>query len=267
MRHIEAETKIPVQTQLQDNSKKVVLIIPTYNELENIEHKIESLLSLFLHSQYQLEIIIVDDNSPDGTSELIKNLSERQTNVHLLRRANKNGLGAAYKAGYMYALKNFSSDYIVQMDADISHDPKFLPAMLAELEKGSDMVIGSRRIPGGKIIGWGIQRILISLFANLLADITIRITTRRKVKDYTSGYRCYKNAILSKIPFDNLKADGYSFQLETLYYLLHSGAKVSEVPIVYVNRQIGKSKLQSSEIGRYIQTCINILFTSIAKKY
>jgi glycosyltransferase involved in cell wall biosynthesis len=225
---------------------KIALIIPTYNEASNIGKLIQTLKGLKL----DVKIVVVDDASPDGTSGLVSKIPD----VALISRKGKMGLGSAYKEGFKYALAH-GYDVVGTMDADFSHDPKFLPEMVAKI-KNCDMVIGSRYIAGGKIIGFNFWRKLISGSAQFAARFILGL----KTKDATSGYRVYKSKVLIKIGYASILSQGYSYLLESLYLAHKQGFIAYEVPIVFKNRKFGRSKISSSEI-------IKALFTVFTLKY
>ena len=223
---------------------KIALIIPTYNEAENIKKLISALESLKIN----LKIIVVDDASPDGTGKIASSFP----NVVLISRKEKLGLGSAYKAGFKYA---FSHGYniVATMDADFSHHPKFLPEMIAKI-KDYDMVIGSRYVPGGNIIGFNFWRKLISGSAQFFSRKLLRL----KIKDATSGYRVYKKSVLVKIGYSSILSHGYSYLLESLYLAHKYGLNIYEVAIVFENRKLGKSKISSAEILKALTTVIRL---------
>jgi len=221
-----------------NKKSKISIIIPTYNEVNNIGPLIERLQSLPLNK----EIIVVDDNSNDGTIDVVKRLSERYNNVRLLVRPRKMGLGSAYKNGFRLA----RGDIIVQMDGDLSHDPSELPRLIKGLES-ADVVIGSRYVKGGRIVSWGPLRRLISLGANLLARLILRL----RMHDCTSGYRAFRRKAFREIMNLN-EADGFAFQVETIYIASRLKLRVSEVPCTFYNRTSGKSKLDLREMLKFL---------------
>ncbi len=226
----------------------ISVVIPTYNEKENIKRLIPAIFKQVRNA----EVIVVDDNSPDGTADEVRKLSEN-FRVRLISRRTKLGLGSAYKTGFKVA----KGSIVFQMDADFSHDPKFLRKFIAKISNGCDVVIGSRYIKGGKIVGWGVYRKLVSRVANFFASILLRMP----VSEVTTGYRAYRKKIFKKINLNSIKSDGYSFQLEILCKLYKAGAKISEVPIVFVDRKVGKSKLGRSEIFNFISTVVRLMFS------
>jgi dolichol-phosphate mannosyltransferase len=223
---------------------------------ENIKRLIPEIEDTFEKNNIKGAILIVDDNSPDGTIDLINSFSKKYGNIYLLLRPRKMGLGSAYRDGFNYILKNFKTEYIAEMDADGSHPPIFLPKMIYRLEKeNADVVIASRYIKGGKIYGWNLRRKITSIGANLLA----RIFTRIKIKDFTSGYRIYKINVLKKINFSKASSS-FAFQIEMVFNCVKNGFKIIEVPFTFIDRKIGKSKLKMNEYIYFILTLFKILF-------
>ncbi|MBC8526886.1 MAG: polyprenol monophosphomannose synthase [Candidatus Cloacimonetes bacterium] len=212
---------------------KSLAIIPTYNESENISQ----LIPKVLEQNNNIEILIVDDNSPDGTAEIVKEIMKSNPKVHILEREKKMGLGSAYIAGFKYAIQN-KYDYIFEMDADFSHNPKKIPEFL-EAIKENDLVIGSRYVTGVNVVNWPARRLMLSLFASKY----VRIITRMPIKDPTAGFKCFRRKLLETIDLDNILSDGYSFQIEVNYKVWKKGFRIKELPIVFVERRSGKSKM------------------------
>lgn len=225
---------------------KTLVVIPTYNEKDNIARIIKAVFRLPLK---KLEVLVVDDSSPDGTGTIVKELKKKYPRrLHLLTRKEKNGLGKAYVEGFKWALKR-NYDFIVSMDADFSHHPKYLPKMLRLAQEGeNDIVIGSRYISGGGIVGWDWRRQLNSRGAN----IATRAMLGLKPKDSTAGYKVYAKSYLQSLPLDKLVASGYAFQVEMLYLGKERGAKMAELPIIFVDRQRGSSKI-GGELKRSVK--------------
>jgi dolichol-phosphate mannosyltransferase len=215
--------------------KKVLVIIPTYNEAENILNIIPEVLH-FSNSKYEFNILVVDDNSPDGTANLVE--TNFNKNVFILKREKKSGLGTAYVAGFNYAIEN-NFDLVFEMDADFSHDPKYLPKFLEKIENGYDLVVGSRYIDGVSVVNWPISRLILSYTANIYT----RIITGLKVKDTTAGFMCYRVPVLSQIELEKVKSNGYSFQIEMKFKLFKKGFKITEIPILFIDRRAGSSKM------------------------
>jgi dolichol-phosphate mannosyltransferase len=212
---------------------KALVIVPTYNERENIERIIPEILNQDQH----LKVLVVDDNSPDGTGQIADRLAQQDGRVLVLHREKKSGLGQAYLAGFKYALeKNF--DYVFEMDADFSHDPKYLPEFLRAIQN-ADLVLGSRYISGVNVVNWPMSRLLLSYFANIYS----RCVTGLPVKDSTGGFKCYRRAVLEKIELEKIKSEGYSFQIETCFRAWKKGFKIVEIPIIFVDRKKGESKM------------------------
>lgn len=225
-------------------SEKLV-IIPTYNEIENIRAIIIDVLSL----SEAFDILIVDDNSPDGTADEVRKLQiEFENRVFLEVRKEKTGLGTAYIHGFKWALER-NYQYIFEMDADFSHNPKDLLRLYTECHvNGSDVAIGSRYIKGVNVVNWPLQRILLSYGASLY----VRLITRMKIKDPTAGFICYRRSVIEAIDFDKIQFVGYAFQIETKYKAFVRKFKISEVPIIFIDRAKGKSKMN----GRIIKEAV-----------
>ncbi|RLI96168.1 MAG: polyprenol monophosphomannose synthase [Candidatus Altiarchaeales archaeon] len=226
-----------------EKNKKVVIIIPTYNESENIG----DLLNLIEGTtenikDYDISILIVDDNSPDGTSAIVKNLNKN--NIFLLKRNSKRGLGSAYIDGFEYAINNLNAEIIFEMDGDFSHNPEDIEKFLREIENGYDLVIGSRYIEGGSIAGLELHRRIISILGNLIARIVLKLN----VRDCSSGYRAIKTSILRRIDLDKINVKGYAFQVFLLYLIMKMNVNIKEIPIVFYKRRAGKSKFRFMDI-------------------
>jgi dolichol-phosphate mannosyltransferase len=212
---------------------KSLVIIPTYNEFENIKLIVPDLLGRYNN----LDVLVVDDNSPDGTGGFIKELAKTNDRVKLIVREKKMGLGTAYTEGFKYALKN-DYEYIFEMDADYSHDPKEINNFL-KATKDYDLVLGSRYITGVNVINWPMQRLLLSYFANIYT----RLITGMPIQDATGGFKCFRRKVLEAINFNDVKSNGYAFQIEMTYKVWRKGFKIGEIPIVFVDRTIGQSKM------------------------
>ncbi len=212
---------------------KTLIIIPTYNEMDNIKNLIHELLELYPNSN----ILIVDDNSPDGTSDFVKKMGDQDKRIHLLWREKKMGLGTAYVAGFKYMLEN-GYDYAVQMDADFSHDPKDIEKFMKKLNE-YDLIIGSRYKTGVNVINWPMRRLLLSYFANYYS----RFITGLPIHDCTGGFKCFKRDVLKSIDLSKIKSNGYSFQIEMNFKAWKKGFKLGEVPIIFTDRVQGKSKM------------------------
>lgn len=214
---------------------KTLIIIPTYNERENIESLFEAIFVV----NNDVNILIVDDNSPDKTYELVEQLmhGKYQDKLFLIKRAGKLGLGTAYVAGFKWALAN-GFDYIMEMDADFSHNPIYINDFLREI-KNADLVIGSRYVSGGGVVNWGIGRKFISRGGGVYSRLILGIP----VNDVTGGYKCFRRKVLESINLDSVKSNGYSFQIEMNYRTYLKGFRIKEVPIVFEDRRVGKSKM------------------------
>lgn len=213
--------------------ERALVVIPTYNESENIPN----LIPKILEQDSMFEVLVVDDNSPDGTADLVRALQKDNKRVHLLERPGKQGLGTAYVAGFKFALKS-TYDYIIEMDADFSHDPKALSLLLRKM-KDYDLVIGSRYVSGVNVVNWPMRRLILSYSANIYT----RFITGMPVKDATGGFKCYKRKVLESIDLDSLKSNGYAFQIETNFLTWRQGFRICEVPIIFIDRRVGVSKM------------------------
>lgn len=220
---------------------KTVIVIPTYNECDNIERL---LMEIFQLQISELNVIVVDDNSPDGTVDIVKRLTE-QYPVQLVQREGKLGIGSAYIVGFKKALAS-GAEYIFEMDADLSHDPRDIPRLIEKMNE-CDLVIGSRRVPGGDIIGWNMRR----HFTSFAATVFSRFILKLKTKDVTAGFRCYKRKVLESINLDAVRSNGYAFQEEMLYRTERAGFTVAEVPVTFIDRKKGKSKLSTKDIVEF----------------
>jgi len=220
---------------------KTIVVIPTYNEIQHIE----KLISQILYFQPQFDILIVDDNSPDGTGRIVDELSKTSERIRVLHRSKKSGLGRAYLEGFKYVLSQSPPyDRIIQMDADFSHHPKYLSDLL-KATQNKDFSIGSRYICGGKMIMRRLDREILSYVANLY----VRLWLGLKTKDCTSGFRCFSRKVLANIiKFNTIKSNGYLFQIEVLNYCLHLGYSFAEIPIIFIERNEGRTKLGFYEI-------------------
>ncbi|MFT5441993.1 MAG: dolichol-phosphate mannosyltransferase [Myxococcota bacterium] len=236
---------------MTEQVRSALVILPTFNEKDNVL----PLAAGILAASPAFEILVVDDNSPDGTGDVVAEAGLQEPRIHLLRREGKLGLGTAYLAGFKYALaKDF--DFIFTMDADQSHNPRYLPAMLASLAE-HDMVIGSRYVPGGGIENWPLHRRMLSNFANFYARTMLKIHAH----DCTSGYRAYRREVLETVEPFEVKSSGYSFLYEMVWRVCRAGFVVGEVPIIFEQRVAGDSKINSSEI--YV-AAFRVLMTALS---
>lgn len=240
-----------------------IIIIPTYNEKENIERMIRTIFQL----PKQFHILIVDDNSPDGTAEIIKNLMEKfPEQLFLIERTGKLGLGTAYLTGFKWALLH-KYPYIFEMDADFSHNPDDLLRLYkACAEDGADLAIGSRYISGINVINWPLKRVLMSYFASMY----VRIITGMEIMDTTAGFKCYRNTVLDRLDLNRIKMKGYGFQIEMKFKTWRMGFKITEVPIIFTDRREGASKMSGGIFGEAFKGVIKMkiasYFTNPGKK-
>ncbi len=210
-----------------------LVIVPTYNERENIETLLERLLAL----PHGLDVLVVDDGSPDGTADLVKAKMAQQPRVHLLQRPGKMGLGSAYRDGFRYALQH-GAEYIFEMDADFSHDPDAIGEFLTAA-KDADVVLGSRYLHGVTVVNWPLSRLILSYSANVYT----RVITGLPVADATGGFKCFRPRALEGIPLDRVKTEGYGFQIEMSFRCWRKGFRIQEIPIMFVDRRAGVSKM------------------------
>ena len=235
----------------------IAVILPTYCEAENIESLIEEIQELKLN----LVIVVIDDSSPDGTSEIVRRLQENYDNILLLLRQTKLGLGTAITAGFRLILSLPNPPYyIITMDADYSHNPQDIPKLIHAAQKKYDLVIGSRYCPGGEILGWHFARSFISRCANIIASTIVRMS----LHDCTSGFRCYTSRYVKSV-LDNLHSETYEIQIETVKQARAKGFLVKEVPITFVNRKRGKSKLTKNEIQTFLSYIIKTRFKEFVR--
>jgi dolichol-phosphate mannosyltransferase len=215
---------------------KVLVVLPTYNEIENIERVLRRVRTAVADAT----VLVVDDGSPDGTADVAETIGKELGNVEVLRRHEKSGLGSAYRAGFHWGLDN-GFEACVEMDSDLSHEPEALPGLLAPLHEGYEVVIGSRYVPGGSIPNWAWHRRLISRGGNVYADALLGLG----VADSTAGFRAYAASLLRRLELDRIKAEGYGFQIEMTYQAKRAGATIVEVPIRFVDRVEGTSKMST----------------------
>ncbi|HPW78569.1 MAG: Undecaprenyl-phosphate mannosyltransferase [Bacteroidetes bacterium ADurb.Bin037] len=238
--------------------EKKLVVIPTYNEKENAEKIVRKVFSL----NEPFDILVVDDGSPDGTADIIRNLiNEFPDRLHLLERKGKLGLGTAYMDGFRLGLEK-GYTYLIEMDADFSHNPEDLPRLVDACRKGADVSIGSRYCKGISVINWPIGRVLMSWFASVF----VRTVLNMPVYDCTAGFICYHRKVLEAIDFDWIRMKGYGFQISMKYYAYRLGFKVVEIPIIFVDRTEGTSKMSSSIFGEAFWGVIKLRFRRIRKK-
>ena len=237
-----------------------LIIIPTFNEKENIKSIIIAVFAL----QKDFDILVVDDNSPDGTADIVKNLMPSfSDSLFLLERSGKHGLGTAYITGFKYALEH-GYEYILEMDADFSHNPKDLEYLYEACEAGgNDMAIGSRYSSGVNVVNWPMGRVLLSYFAS----IYVQIVTGMPIKDATAGFVCYRRRVLESIDLDKIKFVGYAFQIEMKFTTWKFGYKITEVPIIFTNRALGESKMSTGILSEAVFGIIRMKIRSIFKTY
>ena len=235
------------------STNKTLIITPTYNERQNVETLLERIHVVVPGAH----VLVVDDNSPDGTGQWVEQQSEQEAWVHVLRRPEKQGLGTAYCAGFKWALQR---DYqqIIQMDADLSHDPDQIPDLLAE-SKDYDLVIGSRYIKGVNIVNWPLSRLILSWSANLYA----RLITGIPVWDLTGGFKCWKRKVLEKLDIPTIRSEGYSFQIETTFRAYRQGYSIKEVPIIFIDRTEGDSKMSQGIIYEAVWMVIRLKLSQL----
>lgn len=237
-----------------------LVIIPMYNEKENARAIIEAVLSL----QPSFDILVIDDNSPDGTADIVKEvMAENPGRINLIQRPGKLGLGTAYIAGFKWSLEHHY-EYIIEMDADFSHNPADLPALRAACaEEGYDVAVGSRYVSGVNVVNWPMGRVLMSYYASAY----VRFVTRMKVRDTTAGFVCYTRRVLETINLDAIKFKGYAFQVEMKFTAVRCGFRIKEVPIIFVNRVLGSSKMNTSIFSEAVFGVIRLKVGSWFRKY
>jgi len=213
---------------------EALVIIPTYNERENIEKIIASVLD----QGTGIDVLVVDDSSPDGTGRIVDALAEKNPRVHVMHREGKLGLGSAYISGFKWAIESTDTKYVFEMDADFSHDPNAIPDFLEEI-KENDLVIGSRYLNGITVVNWPLRRLILSYGANIYT----RIITGLPLKDSTGGFKCFRREVLEQLPLDTIRSDGYSFQIEVNFLCWKKRFRIKEIPIIFVDRRVGISKM------------------------
>jgi dolichol-phosphate mannosyltransferase len=221
---------------------KAFVIIPTYNERDNIVR----LSGEILQQHPALQILFVDDNSPDGTGKIADDLARSDGRIHVIHRAGKLGLGSAYRDGFKSALQ-MGADYLIEMDADFSHDPAILPVFLETIQS-CDLVVGSRYLNGVSVVNWPIRRLILSYFASVYT----RFVTGLNLKDCTSGFKCFRRSAIEAIDLDKVRSDGYSFQIEMNYRCKEKGFRIVEVPIIFIDRHAGTSKMSKKIVREAI---------------
>ena len=237
---------------------KAIVVIPTYDERDNVKRMAEAVLSNLKLQTSNVELLFVDDNSPDGTGAVIEEMMKSEPRIHCLHREKKEGLGRAYVAGFKKAIE-LGAEKIVQMDCDFSHDPKDLPRLIAE---DADLVIGSRYVKGGDTPGWPFKRRLISR----AGGIFIRTVTGMPLRDPTGGFKCWKVSALKKIDFETVGSKGYSFQLEMNHRTWKAGCSIREIPIVFTDRVAGYSKITAGIATESIRIALKLRFNAIREE-
>lgn len=241
------------------NKSDSVVIIPTYNEKENIENIINAVFAL----PVMFDVLIIDDNSPDGTAAIVERMQKQwDGRLHLLKRSGKLGLGTAYIMGFKWCL-NAGYEFIIEMDADFSHPPKKLLELRQACLDGADVAIGSRYVSGVNVVNWPMGRVIMSYYASAY----VRIVTGMNVRDTTAGFVCYRRNVLEAIDLDKIRFKGYAFQIEMKYTAFKMGCRIKEVPIIFVNRVLGTSKMNSSIFGEAVFGVLQLRIRSWFKKY
>lgn len=241
------------------NKSDSVVIIPTYNEKENIENIINAVFAL----PVMFNVLIIDDNSPDGTAAIVERMQKQwDGRLHLLKRSGKLGLGTAYIMGFKWCL-NAGYEFIIEMDADFSHPPKKLLELRQACLDGADVAIGSRYVSGVNVVNWPMGRVIMSYYASAY----VRIVTGMNVRDTTAGFVCYRRNVLEAIDLDKIRFKGYAFQIEMKFTAFKMGCRIKEVPIIFVNRVLGTSKMNSSIFGEAVFGVLQLRIRSWFKKY
>jgi dolichol-phosphate mannosyltransferase len=233
---------------------RVCVTIPTYNERENISELIPTLLRVLKENKIDGWVLVVDDSSPDGTGDIVEALSKEHQNLRIVHREGKLGLGSAYKDAFRQALRDDETSLVVEMDADLSHDPTYLPAIVQAAQRSGGVGLGSRYIKGGRIVGWPIRRKIVSWGANFLTRMILSLP----VRDATSGYRAFTREALTKIRYADAGTKAYAFQVEILYRCAQQNLSIEEVPITFHERRLGKSKLSSGDIFDFLKTVLRL---------
>jgi dolichol-phosphate mannosyltransferase len=236
---------------------ETLVVVPTYNERENIARLIDALLALPL----DLHILVVDDNSPDGTGTFVEEWSAREPRLRALHRPEKAGLGGAYIAGFTWALANTDARYIFEMDADFSHDPQAIPEFLERIPD-YDLVIGSRYASGVTVVNWPLSRLILSVSANIYT----RIITGLPLHDATGGFKCFRREVLEALPLQQVRSDGYSFQIEMNFHVWKRGYRMVEIPIVFTDRLVGASKMSRRIVWEAAFMVWKLRFASIVRR-
>jgi|TARA_B100001179_G_scaffold220948_1_gene195932 dolichol-phosphate mannosyltransferase len=240
--------------------KTIAIIIPTYNEKNNIQKLIYELSSVFIDTDYKIHVIVIDDNSPDGTANVVRNIPQNDFSVSLITRKEKLGLGSAYLEGYKWCIDN-NFQYILQMDADLSHPPSTAPTLVLSIENGYDVAIASRYVKHGGVSSWPIHRRFISFFANLL----VKIFLRTNINDNTTGFRAFNHKTIKLLVEYNIQSKGFSYLIESMYLFHLKNLRIQEIPFIFQERNTGQTKLSYFEIIRFLLSIFRILFTGLKK--
>jgi dolichol-phosphate mannosyltransferase len=233
--------------------KKALVVIPTYNEADNIPRLVPAVLG----QDPGIEVLVVDDGSPDGTAALVRDMMNEDSRIHLIEREKKMGLGTAYVAGFKFALAN-GFEYVFEMDADFSHSPKEIPNFLKKIED-YDLVLGSRYVNGVRVLNWPMQRLLLSYSANVYT----RIITGLPVSDATGGFKCFRRKVLESIDLESVKSNGYAFQIEMSYKVWKKGFRIAEIPIIFLDRRSGISKMSKKIVYEAVFMLWTLRFRSL----
>ena len=237
---------------------RTLIIVPTYNEIDNLKPLLESILST---TPEEIDVLVVDDGSPDGTGDLANTLSSEHQRINVLHREGKQGLGTAYVAGFKWGMER-DYDLFIEMDADFSHDPKYLPTMLENL-RNNDVVIGSRYVPGGGIVNWGLIRKIISRGGSLYS----RMILQANIRDFTGGFNGWHRKVLEAVELDTLRSDGYSFQIELKFRAFIRGFKFMEFPIIFEDRKVGQSKMNKKIVVEALGRVWGFRWTAVQNGY
>lgn len=244
----------PAHQPLNDS----LVIIPTYNEKENVRAIVDAVMAL----DEGFDVLIIDDNSPDGTAAIVRSMMESNRSLHLIERPGKLGLGTAYITGFKWALGR-GYEYVCEMDADFSHKPADLPRLREACREGADVAIGSRYVTGVNVVNWPMGRVLMSYYASHY----VRVVTGMPIHDATAGFVCYRRRVLEALPLDNIRFKGYAFQIEMKFLAYKYGFRVVEVPIVFVNRVLGTSKMSSGIFQEGLFGVLRLKMSSLFKKF
>ncbi|HEY6871699.1 MAG TPA: polyprenol monophosphomannose synthase [Geobacteraceae bacterium] len=236
---------------------KTMVVIPTYNERDNIERLVEQILA----QDGDIDALVVDDSSPDGTGEVVDRMAAANPRIHVIHRAGKLGLGSAYREGFKYALDN-GAEYIMEMDADFSHDPAMIPIFLEKIGE-YDFVTGSRYLNGVSVVNWPIRRLILSYCANIYT----RTITGLRISDCTGGFKCFRRKVLESIELDKIRSDGYSFQIEMNYRCVEKGFRAGEIPIIFIDRHAGSSKMSKKIVREAMLMVWKLKLGSLVRRF